>query len=497
MSGLSELDEVRVISAAPERIRVSVFGGRTQLDIALPLDIPVSGFVPDLARLVRSRDVPHDDEDPAAKDQRRTFWVLSRFDTGAEVRPDQTLREAGVVNGQLLRLSSRRALSPPTLYDDVVDAAARLNKAAYAAWDARSARWLAFAGTHLAAAAFAFCLVHPAFAAQRAVIVGVAAVVAVALAGVAAVAHRSYGLDDVAAVMGWAAIPITAAIAWVVLTRFGNYGVAAACAVVLVLNFVYYRVIGTGHWAYVATSVVAGLGGVAVLSHAVGLRVDVVCVTLAVTATLTCLVIPRLTARLDRFETPTVNADADRDEYAFENPFESPASAKPSRDDDSGAAMPTAEAVWAKVHSAALTRSALLTGLAATAAAANAVLLRDAGVVRWAAFAFALTCSAVLGLRSRVPDTWVERAGLAVPAVVLVAITCAIAQNGLAPIPVVALGVVLAIAVGAVVAGLSASGGRLQRPATLLAYLEYVGVAALLPLALWVVGVYERLGPWW
>ncbi|PQM45272.1 hypothetical protein C1Y40_04557 [Mycobacterium talmoniae] len=159
--------------------------------------------------------------------------------------------------------------------------------------------------------------------------------------------------------------------------------------------------------------------------------------------------------------------------------------------------MPTAEAVWAKVHSAALTRSALLTGLAATAAAANAVLLRDAGVVRWAAFAFALTCSAVLGLRSRVPDTWVERAGLAVPAVVLVAITCAIAQNGLAPIPVVALGVVLAIAVGAVVAGLSASGGRLQRPATLLAYLEYVGVAALLPLALWVVGVYERLGPWW
>ena len=56
-----DASDVQVISAEPERIRVSVFGGRTQLDIRLPVDLPVSSFIPDLAKLVRSRDVPLDE----------------------------------------------------------------------------------------------------------------------------------------------------------------------------------------------------------------------------------------------------------------------------------------------------------------------------------------------------------------------------------------------------------------------------------------------------
>lgn len=494
MTGASELAHVQVVSAAPERIRVSVFGGRTQLDIGLPLDVPVSGFVPDLARLIRSRDASSD-EDQATKDERRTFWVLSQYDTGTEIRPDQTLRDAGVVNGQLLRLSAERALSPPVLYDDVVDAAARLNKATHAAWDSRAARWMAFAGTQLAAFALVFCLVRETVAPQHATIVGLAGAVVVALIGGAAVAHRSYRFDDVAAVLGWAAIPITAGMAWTALGSHGNYFAAAACVVVVGCNVLYYRLAGTGHWAYIASSVLAGFGGVGVLAHAVGLRVDAVCVAVAVLAALICLVIPRLTTRLDRFETPTVKSDVERDEYAFENPFEQ-TSTKGSPDDDSGTAMPTAETVWAKVHAAALTRSALLAGLAGSVTAAVTVLLRDT-VVGWSALTFALACAAVLGLRSRIPDTWVERIALAVPAVALLVITCAFAQDGPEPISVAAVGVLIAVAVAAALAGLTGAEGGSHRVTTLLSYLEYLAVASLLPLALWVLGVYERLGPWW
>jgi len=493
VTGIREISYVQVVSSAPERIRVSILGSQTQLDIALPLDVPVSGFVPDLARLVRTRNADGGED---ASDERRTFWVLSRFDTGATLSPEQTLREAGVANGDLLRLSCERALSPPTLYDDVVDAAARLNKAAYAAWNAVAARWMAFVGVQLSAAAFAYLLVGGFGAAERAAKVGLAVVVVLALVGAAAIAWRSYGLAQVATALGWAAIPITAATGWALLSRHGPYGIVAGCGILLLLNVAYYRAIGTGHWGYLACSVFVTVGALALLGHATGQRVDVVCATTTVAAVLMCLVVSRLTGRLGRFETPTVNAELDRDEWAFENPFVPPASSKAEREADSGAAMPTAEAVWTQVRSAALTRAALSTGLAASAAVATAILLRSQGAVGWPAFTFALVTAAVLGLRSRSPDTWVERAGLAVPGVMLVLIACVMAQNGRAPVPVTAVGVLLAVAVGAALVAALEPGRGSGRLPTVLSYAEYVAVASLVPLALWVVGCYDRLGHW-
>ncbi|OBJ52957.1 type VII secretion integral membrane protein EccD [Mycobacterium sp. 1423905.2] len=482
-----------MVSPAPEQIRVSVYGGRTQLDIALPLDVPISGFVSDLARLVRSRDTGADD-DPATKDERRSFWVLSRFDTGAVLRPDRTLREAGVASGELLRLSAERALSPPTLYDDVVDAVGRLNKAAYAAWGAVSARWMAFVAIHLAAIGIVYCLVGRVDAVNHWAIVGLSGVVALTLVGGAAMAHRSYRLDDVAAGLGWAAIPITAGIAWTVLARYGEYGLAAACGAVVVLCVVYDRVIGTGHWAYLAGALLFGVVGVALLCRALHLRADVVFVSLALCGTLLCLLVPRLTARLGRFKTPTVEAEPKREAWDFENPFE-PTAASRQRDDDSGVALPTAEAVWAKAESAAITRAAVLFGLAAAVAVSLTLLLSDGAGVRWPTFALALGCAAVLGLRSRIFDTWFERAAVAAPALAIVAGACVLAQRGVQPMPVVAVAVLLAIAVSAALAGLSRPVDRESgRLSTLAAYCEYVAVGSLLPLGLWVVGVYQRLG---
>ncbi|GFG67522.1 type VII secretion integral membrane protein EccD [Mycobacterium kubicae] len=492
MTGVSELRRTHVVSPAPEQIRVSVFGGRTQLDIALPLDVPVSGFIADLARLVRSRHTGVDD-DASSKDDRRSFWVLSRFDTGTVLRPDQTLREAEITSGELLRLSAERALSPPTLYDDVVDAVGRLNKAAHAAWGAVSARWMAFVAVHLAALAMVYCVVGRAEATNHWVIVGLAGAVVLTLVGGAAMAHRSYRLDDVAAWLGWAAIPLTAGNACTVLAGYGDYGLAAACGAVLVLCLVYDWVIGTGHWAYLASALLFGLVGVAILCRGLHLRADVVFVSLAVFATLLSLLVPRLTARLGRFKTPTVQAEPKRDGWDFDNPFQPTASKK--HEDHSGVAMPTAEAVWAKAKSAAITRAALLSGLAAAVAVSVTLLLGGRAPVRWPLFALALACAAVLAIQTRRLDTWFERGAVAVPGLAIVVGTCVLAQRGVNPMPVAALGILLAVAIGAATAGLAQAGGRASgRLATLLAYCEYVAVGSLLPLALWVLGVYQRLG---
>ena len=300
MTGISEITHTQVVPAAPERIRVSVLGEHTQLDIALPLDVPVSDFVPEVARLVSSRKSARDDD--STGDERRSFWVLSRFDGGTALAPERTLREANVANGELLRLSSDRALSPPTLYDDVVDAAARLNKAAYAAWDAVSARWMAFLGIHLAAAALVYLLVGTASAADRVAKVGIAVTVVFALVGSAAIAWRSYRLGEVATTLGWAAIPISAGTLWALLAHHGPYALAAGCGILLILNVFYYRSIGIGHWGYLATSIPVVFGAPALLAYAAGLRLDIVCLATALAATLASLAVPRLTGRLGSFE---------------------------------------------------------------------------------------------------------------------------------------------------------------------------------------------------
>jgi type VII secretion integral membrane protein EccD len=487
VTGVSELRRVRVVSAAPDHIRVSIFGGRTQLDIALPLDVPVSSFVPDVARLVTSRDTEED-----SKDERRTFWVLSRFHSETELRPDQTLREAGVVSGELLRLSPRQALTPPTLYDDVVDAVGRLNKAAHAAWDSVSARWMAFAGVHLASLAMVYCLIAPTGTVNRYLIVGVAGAVVLALVGGATMAHRSYGLHDVAAALGWAAIPITAGIAFALLGHYGYFGLAVACGSVSVLCAVYDRMIGTGRWAYLAAALMFGLVGVALVARALHARADIVFVTGAVVATLGSLVVRRLTSRLGRFETPTVTVETNREDWDFENPFEPSAA---TTNGDSGTAMPTAEAVWNRARSAAVTRAGMMTGLAFAATVYVTMLLRNGDLADWPSSAFALVVAAVLALRSRTFDSWFERAAVATPAVVILLITCVTAQNGPEPMALAALGVLLAVAVGAACAGLMMpAGGTPHRVATLLSYAEYLAVGSLIPLALWVVGVYQRLG---
>jgi type VII secretion integral membrane protein EccD len=477
---VSELRNVKVVSAAPDTVRVSVLGGRTQLDVALPVDVPVAAFLPELAHLIGSRD--RRDEELADRDERRTFWMLSHADGDTELAPERTLRDAGVSDGELLRISQRRALSPPTLFDDVVDAAARLNRVSYAAWDATAATVMALAGLWAATAAWMYLLVTEALSAHRAVVVGCALLTVVTTVGGAALARRALGRTDVATAAGIPAIALSAALGWTLTETHGGYAHAAACAVLLVLTALYYRLIGTGHWAYLAAAVVFAFTALALLGNLSGARADVLAGAAATVATLAALAVSPLTARLGHSPAPVVEP-ASRDPLTSAN----------HTDTDSGATMPSAEEVWARVHSAALTRAGLLAGLALVVVAAAVLLLR--AVSFWPAFVFALNCAAVLALRSRKVRTVPERASLAVPAIALVLIACGQVQGSSESLRLTGVVILVVTAVVAVASGLIVAGGRVPRwTPTALAYLEYIAVAALVPAALWPLGIYDRLG---
>src|SRR5262245_29593050 len=201
----------------------------------------------ELVRLVRPRNTAGSEssDGPSPTDAKDSLWELRRADDKTALPPGITLREAGVTDGELLRLTAARALSAPTLYDDVVDAAARLNKAGYPSWDTSAARWMAIAGVHLASAVWVYFLVAHALAPNRGALVGLSVVAALALVGVATLAHRSYGQADIGAALGWAVLPITAAVLWVALSRLGGYGLSTGCAAMVVICVALYRAIGT------------------------------------------------------------------------------------------------------------------------------------------------------------------------------------------------------------------------------------------------------------
>jgi type VII secretion integral membrane protein EccD len=479
VTGVEELREVHVVSAAPEVIRVSVVGGRTQLDIALPADIPVAAFLPELARLIKSRDAERA-EDLADRDERRTFWVLRRAGGADALDPDRSLRAAGVENGALLHLSARRALSPPALYDDVVDAAARLNRASYAAWGATAAATMAFAGLWLCSAVWVVLLLAPALSPHRPVIMGAAAVTIVTLVAAAALVRRVLGRADIAAAVGPPVIAIASAAGWVLAAPYGFVGLTCGCAVLLGLNAICHRLIRAGHWTYVAAAVLLGFGLVVFGGRALGAAAEVVATVAAVVAVFFCLLVPALTARLDRY--PVAPADPPR----ADDPFTTTAEPAPA-----GTQMPSAEQVWARVRSAVLTRSGLLAGAAVvTLVAASALMRVETG---WPAFAFAVTCASVLALHARRAATWPERAALAVPALGLVLTTCLQAQAGAWPLQLTGVGLLAVIAIGGVASTLVAA-SVIHRWRPVAGYLEYVAVAAVIPLALWPLGLYERLG---
>lgn len=467
------------------------------MDIALPLDLPIAAFVPELAKLVSSREIKRD-EDVSAREERKRHWVLRPLGSDVPLAPHSTLRNAGVGHGALLYLASERTLSPPTLYDDVVDAAAKLNRSSYAPWDAGSARIMGLAGLYLVAASFVYFLVNPIFAPQRSSVAAVSVVLVGALLAGAAVANRSYGRGDIAAALAWAGIPISAGACWSLLHDFGSFGVAGACLAMIALNVGAYRLVGAGIWGFLCSSVIFALAGIALLAQGIfSPDPGVTGVVLAVMSALLTLVVPALTATLGQFEPPTV--EVEEDDELFENPFNMPTEKDLRAQQHSVESVPNAETVLARVRMAQTIRSSLFAGVAVGSAIGLAATLRPATEVGWGHLVLAGAIAGVLALRARLRPTTLERASLGVPAIVITITACVLAQPGPTPIGAVAFGILLVLcvssaAVGAFLAGRHVAGGL----STALTYLEYLLVGSLIPLGLWAAGAYHQLGgpPW-
>lgn len=489
MTGASELRQVETLATVPNHLRVSVVGGRTQLDVALPADVPIAAFLPELARLIVNRGTAGGES--AARNDRRTFWALTRTGSTTALMPEDTLRGAGVLSGELLILTASPALTPPVLYDDVVDAAARLNRASYAPWDSSAASALAFAGLWLIAAAWVSFLLAGPLTSHRAVIIGgAAATLAASIAG-ATLAERTLRQPSVAAAVGMPALAVGVALGWVLAAGHGPYATAGAAAAVLVLAAVMGRLIGVGRWLFVAVAVVLAFATSASLVIALVGRLPTVAVLTAVLATLVVLAVPALTASRRRWPTAAPDASEEGRTVLFENPFTA-VDPDPRTLEDPELAVPEGDEVWARTRANAALRIGLRAGAATAAAVSAAVLLRIEPT--WSAATFALVCAAVLACRVRLARTVGERAAGGAPALALTVFTCVELMGRTQPMRLTGLAILAVLAVIAATAGMSVRDTRTPgRLRTVVGYLDYLAVSALVPAAVWVLGLYGYL----
>ncbi|MEV6256604.1 type VII secretion integral membrane protein EccD [Nocardia sp. NPDC051911] len=144
----------------PQLCRVSVIGGNTQVDVALPATIPIATFIPDVVTLIASRNPDlseHEEDGPLVA----RHWTLSRLGHTA-IDPVRTLTEAEVFDGDLLVLAAVDSVDSPALFDDVIDAVARLTDNSFRGWTAESAGLAGLGGAIAAVASACLLLLYAA-----------------------------------------------------------------------------------------------------------------------------------------------------------------------------------------------------------------------------------------------------------------------------------------------------------------------------------------------
>ncbi|MGL6233782.1 MAG: type VII secretion integral membrane protein EccD [Segniliparus sp.] len=253
-------------SIEPALCRVAVLGGNAQFDVGLPAEVPVAVLIPDLVALIQTR-VPNLGGE-GSQNEARNQWTLGRVGQ-APIPLTKTLAEAGVYDGDLLILRAVAAEESPLLFDDVIDAVARVNQHAFRHWSATAARYLGMA-TLVIASFFAARLLFlygsvPHASRFEDFLAPVLLIVWGVFFNVAGwIIGRRYHQHTTANVLSWCAVPfVFFGVMVAVPGAIGLSAIWAACAVSFVIAIISSRISISGTVLHTALATLTLLVGVA------------------------------------------------------------------------------------------------------------------------------------------------------------------------------------------------------------------------------------------
>ncbi|MDV6013093.1 type VII secretion integral membrane protein EccD [Haloechinothrix sp. LS1_15] len=237
--------------------RVTIVAPRTRIDVALPSDVAVADLVPLVVDMANER--------TPDGGSRHGGWVLAKLGD-APLDPSRTLASLGIVDGELLQLRKRSENPPPPLFDDVVDAIAETDPDNFRPWTPDTARRAGhIAGTlALLAAAVALFAGGAMFGGGHlvpAIVGGVAAVACLALGSVLAKVYEAEATGVVIAAAG--ALPMAFVCGFYAVPGVSvRANLLLASVLVVIVAAAAIMLIGAGLAVFVAAATTAAIGAV-------------------------------------------------------------------------------------------------------------------------------------------------------------------------------------------------------------------------------------------
>lgn len=476
---MDHIDEARGIVRAPDLARVTILAKHTQVDMAIPLDVPVALVIPSVVDMVAQHGRANDFDNDGERFEPHE-WVLARIGQ-PPFSNSLSLAEQGVRDGELLMLESAEHTAPTPLFDDIMYNVAIADADHFRGWNPKTAR---LTGSILAALTMLVgCL--GLLAAPDAVpgwVSGpVALIVSVLLLVAGMVLSRMYGDTASALVVSACALPPAFAAGMLLVPdHYGWANLLLGFALAGATAILAWRMCGVGLGLFIGATTLAVY---AVPVALVGLLTDLP--TRAIGAGAAALglaglsLAPRLSMLLAKLPLPPVPAPG--------TPID------PTEDDpDDHRALPTMEVLRLKAERARKYLAGLVSATTVVIAAGALAAVDSAdGDIYWPGLSLALVCAAVLMFRSR------TYAG-AEQAVVLIAGGASILLILLGGAaftldqPLVVFGVALVILIVALILGIIVPGHAATPPMRrAVELLEYAFVAAVVPLVFWVTDLYS------
>lgn len=474
-----EEDSTRGIVRAPDLARVTILAKHTQVDMAIPVDVPVALVIPSVVDMVSQHSRTNDFDNSGERFQ-PAEWVVARIGQ-PPFSNSLSLGEQGVRDGDLLMLESADHVAPSPLFDDIMYSVAVSDTEHFRSWSPQVARITGAIIAVLTMLAGCTGLLAAPDAMPGWITGSIAAVLTILLVVAGTVMSRMYGDTASALILGGCALPsaFTAGML-IVPDHYGWANLLLGSVLLGATAVLAWRVSGVGLTLFIGATTLAVF---AVPASLVGLLTDQPVKAIGAVGGAIALVAlsfgPRISMLLSKLPLPPVPSPG--------TPVD------PTEDDpDDHRSLPTVDALRAKSERARM----YLTGLVAattivTVTGALAGTDPASGSPYWPGIALALVCAAVLMFRSR---TYVG-AELAVTlisggAAILLLMMVGAAMVVEQPLAIFGSAIVMLIAalvLGTIVPNQSAT-PPMRRAAELL---EYAFVAAVVPLVFWVAELYS------
>ncbi len=477
-----EDDSTRGIVRAPDLARVTILAKHTQVDMAIPVDVPVALVIPSVVDMVAQHSKTNDFDTSGEKFQ-PAEWVLARIGQ-PPFSNSLSLGEQGVRDGELLMLESADHVAPTPLFDDIMYNVAIADGDNFRSWSPRMARISGSAIAVLTMIVGCVGLLAAPNAMPGWISGAVAAFLTILLVVAGTVLSRMYGDVATAIVVGGCSLPAAFAAGMLLVPlqhhHYGWANILLGSVLFGATAVLAWRVSGVGLALFIGATTVSLFAVVAAL---VGLLTSQPTRAIGAGAAVLALgalsLAPRVSMLLAKLPLPPVPSPG--------TPID------PTEDDpDDHRALPTMEVLREKSERARMYLGGMVGATTlVTVVGALAGCNPGAHSPFWPGIALALVAAVVLLFRSR---TYAS-AELAVVligggAAILLAVMLGAAFTQSQPLAV--FGAAMILLIGALICGLVIPNQTATPPMRrAVELLEYGFVAAILPLAFWVADLYS------